>query len=140
MIKCKECKTEISNKAQKCPQCGAPQERHGILKIGALVVLSLIMFGMCAAMGNDDSNDVSSNPIERVMDAETNRQMTKIHNQVADDAVTQYEMVKKAGDKIQTCVHAGMVEASYIQAKDEPNFQKWNAIKKTDCAAAGMPE
>ena len=140
MIKCKECGTQISNKAEKCPQCGAPTKRLGVLKGTVLVLGSLVLLGMCASAMDDDDSKASSNPIEQVLDAETNRQMAKLHNQVADDQVAQYEMIKKSGDKMQICVHAGLVEASYVQAKDEPNFQKWNAIKKKDCADAGMPE
>lgn len=77
------------------------------------------------------------------MEKERNRQVQKemanIHNQVAEDAVTQYEIAKRNGDKMTTCVQAGLVSAAYLQAKDEANFNKWKATEKSDCAAAGMP-
>jgi len=38
------------------------------------------------------------------------------------------------------CVQAGMVSAAYLQANDEPNYQKWKAIEKTDCKTAGLSQ
>ena len=63
-----------------------------------------------------------------------------IESGVANDAVKQYEMVKTGTDKIQTCVRAGLVVAAYVQAKDNAQFQKWQAIERADCAAAGVPK
>jgi len=37
------------------------------------------------------------------------------------------------------CVHAGLVAAAYLQAKDEENYREWKATEKTDCVAAGLP-
>jgi hypothetical protein len=31
------------------------------------------------------------------------------------------------------------VSAAYLQAKDEPNYQRWEKIEKDDCSRAGMP-
>lgn len=47
LAKCKECSTEISKKAEKCPKCGAPQKRRtsiftwivGLLFVGWVVSL-----------------------------------------------------------------------------------------------------
>lgn len=61
-----------------------------------------------------------------------------IEAQAANDAVKQYEMAKGSGDKMQTCVAAGMVVAAYLQAKDEANYKKWLAVEKEDCSAAGL--
>lgn len=68
-----------------------------------------------------------------------NSQMKDIHNQVADDAVKQYEIAKRQGDKIQIYVQAGMVSAAYLQAQDETNYNKWKEIEKDAARAAGMP-
>lgn len=62
-----------------------------------------------------------------------------IHDQVAADTVAQYEIAKRGGSAIDACVHAGMVAAAYLQAKDESNYQKWKATESADCKAAGMP-
>lgn len=71
-------------------------------------------------------------------DAATDMQMDNIHNKVSDDMVAQYDIAKKQGDAMQTCVQAGMVSAAYLQAKDEAKYNEWKAIEKTDCKAAGI--
>ena|SRR5690349_3442491 len=67
------------------------------------------------------------------------RDMERIEQQVADDAVKQYEIAKRNGTAIDACVHAGMVAAAYIQAKDEPSYRRWKDIEATDCSKAGVP-
>ena len=66
------------------------------------------------------------------------KEMEKIEDQVATDSVKQYEIVKRNGTPIDACVHAGMVSAAYVQAKDEPNYQRWKAVEKADCELAGI--
>ncbi len=66
--------------------------------------------------------------------------MGDIERQVAEDAVAQYEIAKRGGDKMQTCVQAGMVSAAYLQAKDEEKYNEWKATEKMDCRAVGMPQ
>jgi hypothetical protein len=66
--------------------------------------------------------------------------MERISQKVAADAVERYLIAKRQGDKLQTCVQAGMVSASFLQAKDEYEYTKWKAIEKADCRAAGMPQ
>lgn len=65
-------------------------------------------------------------------------EMTDISNHVADDAVAQYEIAKRQGDKMQTCVQAGLVSAAFLQAKNEPQYREWKTTEKADCAAAGL--
>lgn len=65
--------------------------------------------------------------------------MADISNKVADDAVAQYEMAKRQGDPIQTCVQAGFVSAAWLQAKNEARYQAAKATEGADCARAGMP-
>jgi hypothetical protein len=73
------------------------------------------------------------------LEKQTANEMQKIENQVATDAVSQYEIAKREGNAIQVCVHAGLVSAAYLQAKDEPNYQKWKKIENDDCRRAGVP-
>ena len=61
-----------------------------------------------------------------------------IEQQVANDSVTEYNMVKRSGQPVEVCVSAMGVVAAYLQAKDEPNYQKWQSIKNQDCQRAGM--
>jgi hypothetical protein len=64
--------------------------------------------------------------------------MQAIHNKVAQDAIDQYQIVKRNANLVNTCVHAGFVAAAYLQAKDEPNYQKWRSIEVSDCESAGL--
>jgi hypothetical protein len=66
--------------------------------------------------------------------------MQQIENKVADDAVQQYEIAKRQGDKIQTYTQAGMVAAAYLQAKDEANYNKWKAIEDSCAKAAHIKQ
>ena len=65
-------------------------------------------------------------------------QMDGTYDKVSSDMVAQYDIAKKQGDAMQTCVQAGMVSAAYLQAKDEAKYNEWKAIEKTDCKAAGI--
>ena len=65
--KCKECGKEVSSKADKCPNCGAPTKRKSIGCGGGLLVI--IIIGIIGAMmgGNDTKSTkstVSSPPKE----------------------------------------------------------------------------
>jgi len=62
-----------------------------------------------------------------------------LENKVASDAVQEYEIAKRNGTAMDACVHAGLVAAAYLQAKDESNYQQWKATERADCAAAGLP-
>jgi len=64
--------------------------------------------------------------------------MSDIENKVATDAVQQYEIAKRQGDPMQTCVQAGMVSAAFLQAKDEASYTRWKATEQADCARAGL--
>lgn len=68
------------------------------------------------------------------------QQLETIHAKVADDAVEQYDIAKKQGDKVQICAQAGIVSAAYMQAKDEPKYNEWKAVEKADCKAAGITQ
>jgi hypothetical protein len=48
--------------------------------------------------------------------------MRSIEHDVAVDALRQYEISKTGGDPVDVCVHAGLVSAAYLQAKDEIKF------------------
>jgi hypothetical protein len=66
------------------------------------------------------------------------KDMRDIERQVADDAVTQYEIAKSSGSAIDRCVHAGMVAAAYLQAKDDVNYKLWKQTEGLDCESAGL--
>ncbi|OQW95050.1 MAG: hypothetical protein BWK79_03690 [Beggiatoa sp. IS2] len=64
-------------------------------------------------------------------------QLKKINNQVAIDAVNQYNIAKQHGDLIQICVQAGLVTAAYLQAQDTINYGRWKDIEMVDCTNSG---
>jgi hypothetical protein len=64
--------------------------------------------------------------------------MQAINNKVATDAEDQYRIAKNSGKAVDACVSAGLVSAAYLQAKDEPNYQKWKQVESSDCANAGI--
>jgi hypothetical protein len=70
----------------------------------------------------------------------TEKRMNEVAQQVAADAVAQYELAKRGPDKIQTCVQAGIVAAAYLQAKDESSYNAWKNKEREDCAQAGIPK
>ena len=37
------------------------------------------------------------------------------------------------------CAHAGLVAATYLQAKDQSSYANWKAVERRDCDAAGVP-
>ncbi len=74
------------------------------------------------------------------IEIQTTNTLDDIHQQVVLDTIQQYQITKRSGNKIDICVHAGLVSASYLQAKDEVNYQHWKNIERSDCVDAGMPE
>jgi hypothetical protein len=72
------------------------------------------------------------------LEQQTSQGLDNIYKQVSVDSVQKYEIAKRQGDKIQICVQAGLVSASYLQEKNETEYQKWKAIEKSDCSSAGL--
>jgi hypothetical protein len=64
--------------------------------------------------------------------------MQGIENQVAADAVEEYRIAERQGDRMQICVQAGLVSAAFLQAKDESNYRNWKGTEKQRCTAAGF--
>lgn len=124
LVNCEGCEKEISKMAPACPSCGHPNKaKHlsGGSVAATLLGLAVFIWWMMPSGGGE------------VM-------MDSIHNQVAGDAIKQYEIAKRSGDPMQACVHAGAVAAAFLQAKDESNYQTWLGTQKRDCRAAGLPD
>ena len=68
------------------------------------------------------------------------KDFSKLAQQVASDALRQYQIAKRNGNAMEACVHAGLVATAYMQAKDETNYQLWKKIQKEDCATAGISQ
>lgn len=72
------------------------------------------------------------------LDDQVKSEMQRVENQVAIDAVAQYDIAKKNGSAMDAYVAAGFVSAAYLQAKDEENYKKWKAIETTEGKRAGI--
>ncbi|WP_426687518.1 hypothetical protein [Rhodanobacter ginsengiterrae] len=127
LIKCKACGTDIAKEATACPKCGQPNKQTNNSSAGQ--VFGALALGAAAiwwfAGGGLESQTASS--------------MAKIEDQVAVDAVNQYNIAKRQGDAMQICVQAGFVSAAYLQAKDEANYQSAKRTEAQDCEKAGVP-
>jgi hypothetical protein len=64
--------------------------------------------------------------------------MADIEKQVCADAIEQYEIAVRQGDKIQIAVQAGFVSAAMLQAKDEEGYRKWKAVQDLAEKDAGI--
>jgi len=126
---CVECKKEVSSEATACPHCGK-KNPHGVSKVVSIGggFLSLVFGGVFFFM-------FFGGGIER----QAAKDMQEITNQVAQDAVAQYNIAKRNGDAMQICVQAGLVSAAFLQSQDEANYNTWKAIEGQDCTAAGLP-
>jgi ribosomal protein L40E len=122
---CHECGAQISSEAKTCPQCGvAPKNKTNTASaiIGGIVAVGFIWFYFGGGLEKQAAQD-----------------MGKIQIQVARDMVDQYNIAKTSGTPIDVCVHAGMVSAAFLQAKDDYNYALWKRTESRDCDAAGMP-
>ena len=66
------------------------------------------------------------------------KELDKIENQVATDAVKQYEIAKKNGSAMDAYVQAGIVAAAFLQANDEENYKKWKKIEEEEAKNVGI--
>jgi hypothetical protein len=127
LIKCKACGNELSENAEKCPKCGEPSAKaKSVSSINAIAGLAIAGLVIWFFFGGG-------------IEQQTDKEMQRIGDQVANDAVDQYNIAKRSGDLMQICVHAGIVSAAYLQAKDEANYQLWKETETSECKAAGMP-
>ena len=63
----------------------------------------------------------------------SNNPMQIIQNHVAGDAIKQFEIAQRQGERVQTCMQAGVVVAAELQAQDEAGYTKWKNIEKSVC-------
>lgn len=114
LMKCHECGGDVSSEAKTCPKCGVvPRSKSNKLQTVFGVLFAVAMIGYLFGGG--------------------------VEKHVAADVLKQYEISKKNGNTIETCVHAGIVAAAYLQAKDEANHKVWLQTQAADCKKAGVP-
>jgi hypothetical protein len=131
---CRECKKEVSTDASACPHCGRKAPTVSTLR--RLVfsgALGFIFFLVCTStLGRSSSSRPEKVSALKVL-------TSGVHAQVAGDLIEQYETAKRAGSKMDACVHAGAVKMAFIQAKDEDGTRKWGTVQRKECAIAGLP-
>jgi len=102
-------------------------KRHKGLGALAVLLLSILIFAAYFAINSP------SGPVVQSM-------MQDTEDQVASDAVTQYNITARSGSATDRCVQAGIVTAGYLQAKNETKYSSWKAVQRRDCKAAGFPD
>ena len=103
--------------------------KASILRIlTAVALFFLIVFLLANLMRETQQQQVTS----------TDDMMKDITNKVATDAVEQFRIAERQGNKMQICVQAGLVAAAYLQAKAEGPYQTWKATEERLCRAAGV--
>jgi hypothetical protein len=70
----------------------------------------------------------------------TAEDMPRIESQAVNDMVRQYGIANRTGNAADVCVHAGLVSAAALQAKDSEVYEHWKRIESDDCARAGLPK
>lgn len=63
-----------------------------------------------------------------------------IYQEVVNDAIEQYRIADSSGEAMDRCVQAGFVVAAHLQARDQDGYERWKAIERIDCRAAGLPQ
>jgi hypothetical protein len=74
------------------------------------------------------------------MDRQVKNDIQKIENSVASDAVSQYEIAERSGDKMQMYTQASLCAAAFLQAKDEANYRRWLDKQHRLAKEIGLPE
>jgi hypothetical protein len=103
------------------------EEKKQVTPLQALITILLVGAGIWYFYGGG-------------LEKQAAKDMNRIENEVAADSVRQYNIAKEKGDPMDACVHAGLVAAAYLQAKDSANYETWKATERADCAKAGLPK
>lgn len=112
-----------------------------LMSLGACVIIISYLSGGVNPFAQVQINQTGETVDELVTRGISNvaeDQLRQIEDKVAEDAVSQYNIAKREGDKTQICVQAGLVSAAFLQAEDETNYKLWKKIQYTDCKKVGM--
>jgi hypothetical protein len=123
---CRECKKEVSSGASACPHCGA---KVPTMSRTVRVVMGLFFAWALFAVGRMVVEN--GGPVGTVQ--------AQVNRSVVDDVLAQYETAKQGGNAMDVCIHAGIVKAAFIQAKDAAGTKNWDRTERADCGRAGVP-
>src|SRR4051812_34305848 len=121
---CRECKKEVASTARVCPHCGVSNPAATSGTQAVTLILTLLFGGaiLWYFFGGGLENQAASG-------------MGDIYSKVAQDAVDQYRITTQSGTPIDRCVHAGIVAAAFLQAKDDAGYARWKQTESNDCRA-----
>jgi len=71
LVKCVECNHQISTDADKCPQCGAKQNKGGFRKTLGWIIVVIIAFSVIGRMRDESPKDVKK-PLDPKAEQEKN--------------------------------------------------------------------
>ena len=130
-----------ARKAATPPPAPAPQparaKKSPIIVFGGGFLGLVFLLVLCGLFFGGGLEDIQKQQRDQI-NKQAAIEMQNINNQVVADAVAQYEIAKRQGDKLQIAVQAGFVCAAYLQAKDEENYRKWKAIEEQVKKEAGL--
>jgi hypothetical protein len=131
-------------KRARCPRCGESLEIDGGFVDGIPdSIIARPQLNSVSSIGRSPTGKRQSKLILRLVAAgcflvlfsiaeRLVMQDKTIENQVAADAVRQYEIAKRNGNAMDAYTAAGMAVAAFLQANDEPNYQKWKKIEEVE--------
>lgn len=90
-----------------------------------ILVIVILIVAMSYFLGGGLENQVKA-------------ELNEIENQVAEDAIRQYEIAKRNGSAMDAYIQAGMVAAAFLQAEDEINYKKWKVIEEEEAKKVGL--
>ncbi len=141
---CKGCGRQLDASAPMCPGCGRPEPTGTTWGWGKVLGYSVVagaagLFVALKVMSYEPASP-SASPASSVLMDITSGIQGSIERKVVEDAIAQYGIVKRSGSRAEACVHAGIVSAAYVQAKDEDGLRRWKPTEREDCRRAGMPQ
>lgn len=121
LIKCKECKEEISSKAKLCPKCGAPTPKKTSLFTWIVVIIFIAIY--ISISSNNESTEKEYKPAVAKIQQKTEKQIIKEENillaKVKKIPVAEIYLNKNAYD--------GLLKLRPNNAKYKEKYNKYSA-------------
>ncbi len=89
---------------------------RNVVKIPLIFILLILIYFLFTT-GSSDTGQYQTNETK---------------NQVAQEAIKQYNIVKRNGSGIEASLHAGFVAEAFLQIGDKENYTKWIKIKEQE--------
>ncbi|PKV51696.1 hypothetical protein ATE84_3788 [Aquimarina sp. MAR_2010_214] len=89
---------------------------RNVVKIPLIFILLILIYFLFTT-GSSDTNQ---------------HQINVTKNQVAQEAIKQYNIVKRNGPGMEASLHAGFVAEAFLKVGDSENHSKWTKIKEQE--------